>query len=377
MPYCDVLIVGAGPAGSTTAFALARAGFEVVVLEREARGRDKPCGEGVQTPGLQVLQRMGLFEEACRNGVLFEELAFENRGRRLAIPLGGLAIRRRRLDALLAEAAEKAGALLLWRQHPLQLARENERWCLQTTGDRWCSRWLVGADGAHSWVRRQFGTQTLVEGDRAGLVAHTQLSGDASPEVRVFQCADAEIYTVPVDGATRLVAWLGGLPALQGNRCRLERDVSDVLQAAGIQAEFNDGRAVAPLMYRSTQIAGREWMLVGDAAAQTDPITGLGISNAMVGAVAAAKAIGTALTSPSLHDPEIFVRDHRRRHRSAARLARWIHGVLARPSLWPYLDNLIRSVPDLPVTFLRTFCPDEVEYDYAMQHVRPLLVRNP
>ena len=120
MPFCDVLIVGAGPAGTTTAVALARAGFEVVVLERERRGRDKPCGEGVQAPGLQVLQQMGLFQEVAREGVLFENLVFENQARRLAVPLGGLAITRRRLDALLAEAAEKAGALLEWRQPPHQ-----------------------------------------------------------------------------------------------------------------------------------------------------------------------------------------------------------------------------------------------------------------
>ena len=211
-------------------------------------------------------------------------------------------------------------------------------------------------------------------------MAHTQLIGDTTPEVRVFQSDDAEIYTVPVDRSTRLVAWLGRVAALQGkNRDRLERGVSDVLQKAGITAEFTGGKAVAPLMYATRQTAGRNWMLLGDAAAQTDPVTGLGISNAMLGAVSAAKAIAGALIAPALHDSnlKIYAKEHRRRHRSAARLARWIHLILGRPSTWPHLDHLMRVLPDLPATFLRTFCPDDVEYDYAMQHVRSFPAGNP
>src|SRR5688572_33348253 len=56
----DVIVVGAGPAGSTTAYYLARAGIDVLLLEKAAFPRDKICGDGLTPRAVRQLVRMGI-----------------------------------------------------------------------------------------------------------------------------------------------------------------------------------------------------------------------------------------------------------------------------------------------------------------------------
>src|SRR5919199_3573075 len=108
----DVIVVGAGPAGSTTAYRLARAGARVLVLERARFPRDKPCGGGLTERALRQLpfsvdpvveETVDTLEARLRYGPRFERRS----GSRLAVMT-----QRRRLDAYLAEQAVAAGAEL-------------------------------------------------------------------------------------------------------------------------------------------------------------------------------------------------------------------------------------------------------------------------
>src|SRR5919199_5800441 len=108
----DVIVVGAGPAGSTTAYRLARAGARVLLLERERFPRDKPCGGGLTERALRLLPfsvepvveaTVDTLEARLRYGQRFERRS----GSGLAVMT-----QRRRLDAYLAEQAAAAGAEL-------------------------------------------------------------------------------------------------------------------------------------------------------------------------------------------------------------------------------------------------------------------------
>ena len=112
----DVVVVGAGPAGSSAAREAARCGAgSVLLLERNAWPRDKVCAGGLSPPARRVLRRMGLWERVL-------PLGYAIRAARLRTPSGrelrvsgrraSLVVRRRRLDALLAEEAVSAGAEL-------------------------------------------------------------------------------------------------------------------------------------------------------------------------------------------------------------------------------------------------------------------------
>ena len=117
----QIIIVGAGPAGASAAFFLAQAGVDVLLVDQATFPRDKPCGDGVASSGLEVLARMGLMDWVTGNDFP------EPRELLLTSPDGivardrfdshegfsyGYIIPRLRLDAALVERAVAAGARL-------------------------------------------------------------------------------------------------------------------------------------------------------------------------------------------------------------------------------------------------------------------------
>jgi geranylgeranyl reductase family protein len=116
----DVIVVGAGPAGSTTAYHLAQSGMDVLLLEKASFPRDKVCGDGLTPRAVKQLIRLGIDLDApgwTRN----KGLRIIGAGHRLELPWPELAsfppygmVRTRTdLDELLAHHAEKAGARLM------------------------------------------------------------------------------------------------------------------------------------------------------------------------------------------------------------------------------------------------------------------------
>ena len=63
----DALVIGAGPAGAAAAWALARAGHDVALIDREVFPRDKTCGDGLIPDSLEALDEMGLREATLRD----------------------------------------------------------------------------------------------------------------------------------------------------------------------------------------------------------------------------------------------------------------------------------------------------------------------
>ena len=119
----DVIVVGGGPAGASTAFFLARAGVNVLVLDRARFPRDKACAEYLSPQASRLLDEMGALAEVEGRG------AARLAGMRVRAPNGfevhgefaaahgfrgfrdrGLALPRLVLDALLLDAAKAAGA---------------------------------------------------------------------------------------------------------------------------------------------------------------------------------------------------------------------------------------------------------------------------
>ncbi|HEY8178575.1 MAG TPA: geranylgeranyl reductase family protein [Candidatus Limnocylindria bacterium] len=312
---CEVLVVGAGPAGSAVAAALARAGRDVLLVESHAHPRPKACAEYASPRIAEELAVLGIAEGDWRADalplkgmrVIRGDDAVDMRYHDAAGPRHSWGLDRERFDATLAAHAVASGARLMERT-----ALDDVHWrggqegsggrvvgaSLRTAERRRTvrSRWLIGADGARSRVAQRLSTERGVgRPRRLGLIAHYE----GLPEL-----ADHGEMHVARD-------WYVGLAPLAGNRLNVgmalpmdgtKRSAEERFQAAidGIPAvaarlrgvkRLTPIRGASPIGHRVGASAGRGWMLVGDAAGFIDPFTGEGIFRALRSARAAAEAL--------------------------------------------------------------------------------------
>ena len=159
----DVLVVGAGPAGSTAALHLARAGFSVAIAEREVFPRGKVCGEFVSGPSWTLLDALGVADALRPHaGPPVEAVGFHGGEVIAAAPMPGTrqgrAIGRHRLDAVLLDAAIAAGAHAFQPAIVQDIVTESglQRAHLRTAGESEIvvARHVIDAHG--SWLRGPF-----------------------------------------------------------------------------------------------------------------------------------------------------------------------------------------------------------------------------
>jgi geranylgeranyl reductase family protein len=157
----QVLVVGAGPAGATAARTLARAGFQVRLLDRAAFPRHKPCGGGIS---MRVLARFPYLESTLSRIATHtvSRLHLEGPDGDAALvespAPAALMIRRVEFDALLVSLAQEAGVELIGGADVMQAAHAADHVTLTTRdGRRFEAPIVIAADGVHSVVARRLG----------------------------------------------------------------------------------------------------------------------------------------------------------------------------------------------------------------------------
>jgi flavin-dependent dehydrogenase len=273
----DLLIVGGGPGGLATALHARRLGLSVIVAEPREGPIDKACGEGLMPGGLAELTSLGVDPA----GMPFRGIAYVNERRRAeALFRGGAGrgVRRTTLHAALeARAKEQDTEWIRTRVTTV----EQDAHSVTAAGVR--AKWLVGADGLHSMVRRAVGIKaTAGTPRRYGVRWHFKVPA-WSEFVEVHWSRWGEAYVTPVEPDLVGVAILSrGQPDLAWFPWLAQH-----LGAAG----RGPARGCGPLrQVVSRRVAGRV-LLVGDAAGYEDALTGEGISLAVKQAGAVVKAI--------------------------------------------------------------------------------------
>jgi menaquinone-9 beta-reductase len=297
----DVLVVGAGPAGSSLALRLARAGHDVAVLDRSRFPRGKACGDYLCAGGIRVLQELGIERAVLAGARPIRGVALHGFGEhvRFALPgEGARSLPRDVLDARLVAEAVAAGAQLL---HGSFLHTEPERRSLHVlfrdgTGRERSmqTKMLVGADGSRSVVALRCGLARGMQREGRWAMGGELHESDPGDELEMF-IADEGYYArnpLSADSVNSMLVLAqpaqadradAVVSAITGGVRRFEREkIAKVV-------------AIGPLAYRAKTVMRDRVLLTGDAAEFLDPFTGQGVSTALSLSAPAANAVHNVL----------------------------------------------------------------------------------
>ena len=357
----DVAVAGGGPAGAATAIALARAGRDVVLLDKATFPRDKCCGDGLTAEALRLLEQLGLDPGAVASWQRVDDIVVRSpSGREVLLPLpqgmGTFAAvaRRADLDAALIDLARTAGVVVCEGAAVVGAAADDERVVLHVDGgDRVTAPYVVAADGMWSPTRRFLGASE--PGYRGEWHAFRQYFSGVGPRAasELFVWFEPDLlpgyaWSFPLPGGRANVGF--GI-ARDGGKVERVQDmgklwpdllarphIADVL---GLGAVPEAPHRAWPIPARIDRIertaAGGRALFAGDAVAATDVLTGEGIAQALLTGRLAAEAItaagpgrpALAATSYDRAVDRALVADHRMsvllqravRHRKGVRAA--------------------------------------------------------
>jgi geranylgeranyl reductase family protein len=298
----DLLVVGAGPAGSAAAAWAARAGWDTLLVDAAVFPRDKTCGDGLTPRAIGELQRLGL-EDWLRARTVNQGLRAHGFGQTLLLPWPGgslpdwgSAVARTELDDHLRTTAIKAGARALDGARAVEVRWSDDRVSavvLRTAEgdvDVACDR-LVVADGVRSPLGKRLGrewhrdTVYAVAGrsyvdsamsDDPWISSHLELR-DEQDEILsgygwVFPLGNGSVNL----GAGTLAT--AKRPAEVAIKPLMQVYADTIAEDFKLHGELrNSTSALLPMGGAVTNVAGRNWALIGDAAACVNPLNGEGI----------------------------------------------------------------------------------------------------
>jgi flavin-dependent dehydrogenase len=282
----DVLVVGGGPAGLAAAIAARERGFGVIVAEGMRPPIEKPCGEGLMPDTLSVLQQLGVTIDPGE-GFAFRGIRFI--GDRYQVDAGfpygqGIGLRRPFLHQRMIERAQRLGVKLLWNTSVSALNADGA----VVGGASVAARWIVGADGIRSRVRRWCGLEAHEQiRPRYAFRRHYRVE-PWTDCMEIYWGRNAQAYVTPVGLRTCCVVVISRNPAARSASIAAEfPKLAERLGSAEASAESGAVTLTSSLrrVYRD-RVA-----LIGDASGSVDAITGEGLCLSFRQALALADAL--------------------------------------------------------------------------------------
>lgn len=389
----SVLVVGGGPAGTSTAWHLASAGVDVTLVDRAHFPRAKPCAEYVSPEGARILSAMGALD-ALEHGA-----AAALTGMEVHAPSGdvirgefvaqhgfrgfrdrGLGVRREILDTLLMERARAAGVRVIEGAKVESLLVEGPRvvGAHVRVGDRSHdirAGIVVGADGLRSIVARRLGVARSSRWPRrVAIVAHFEGVAGMTTMGEMHVAPDGYVGLAAVgDGLTNVALVIprraakslrgdpgGFLTGWISTRPRLAARFTTATRVSRVQT-------TGPFASRAARAWAPGALLVGDAADFYDPFTGEGIYAALLGGELAAPHVIESIrlmergnvsgSDRALHE---YDRERKRTFAGKWRVEKLIGAAVAMPWLMNHAARVLgndRALADLLVGVTGDFVP--------------------
>ncbi|HXI25514.1 MAG TPA: NAD(P)/FAD-dependent oxidoreductase [Pyrinomonadaceae bacterium] len=369
MKSFDVIIVGAGPAGSFAAERLANAGVRVALVDGRPPGEPKACGGGVTSKALKAWPY--LLEAVGRT--IYELDMYSPSGKHLHLKLDEpfAVYSRIAFDSFLRERARKAGAEVLADKIPARgFKRTDDGWTVRTQGgEELSSKFMVGADGANSAIAKKlagplppaemevaFGYRAPLtgSGEDATVVAflpkwvgyawafprldHISFGIATTQDAFDHDALDRLLWDFMVS-YYESVRTGSGSDRIKMRLWKNDRSHTNKTQVTKLrrQAERYAARipGLAPRTWDTRKACGEGWALLGDAAGFADPVTGEGIYYAIRSAELFANAY---LAGEPLKYEALWRKDFGAELKRASQMRRRFYG-----NFWgaPFTDRMI------------------------------------
>lgn len=333
-PECDVIVVGGGPAGSLLSILLGRAGYLVQLYEGSQFPREKPCGEGLLPPGVEVLKESRTLDFVGGRRILGVQYHVGDDSFRAGFGRDqygarrfGLGQRRLHLDHALWNIASGTRGVGVRQQCRVTgpLLEGGKVKGVFADGGVHRARLVVAADGACSTMRRKLGMERAIKPNRVGIRRHFSLPRGrlCLDDIQIFMRKGYELYVTPLPDDEVVVAALAhGVAAGPNLRAAFEgwQRREPLLRRWLLEASpCSEVMGRAPLLKCTRGALPDGLILLGDACHSVDPVTAGGMSLALSAAASLSLRI-PAVLSGSRSAKAAFVRHQA----SSVRIHEWL-----------------------------------------------------
>jgi flavin-dependent dehydrogenase len=322
----DIIIIGGGPAGTTIGSLLAEKGWSVALLEKSHHPRFH-IGESLLPMNLPIFERLGVLEEIAEIGIVKYAAEFNSLVTTPEQDIFYFAkaydknhpfayqVRRSEFDEILFKNCQRKGVNTFEGMTVNKVDLESETkqvWAVNEAGEQhYQCRYLIDASGRDTFLANRLKTkQRNPQHQMAAIFGHFEnvirRDGDDAGNISIYWFAQGWIWLIPLKDGMMSIGCVCWPDYLKSRACSLNEFLLQTLALTPQLTErlknarlATEAQATGNYSYRSSQMVGEGYLLIGDAYAFVDPVFSSGVYLAMKGASRGAELVDAVLKNPS------------------------------------------------------------------------------